>query len=491
MGRYLSQKAVIGLIVFLCLGLWQVSSASAQERGKGGEPSWEELRRRVQELEAENAELRGKLEQAAPQEKPGLSIGEIEKEAPEAKFLKLGERKEYLQAERYRIIEQIETFIPPLYEPLRPFHSFTLPPGAWRIALSTNTFNNNGDFGRDDDYSLFFNDVRVRNLVFNTDIFYGFELPYLPDLVARLNIPYRRTSIRGGGHPFRIKTMRMTMEGDSEGLGDISLTFKKKWLDQGNYYVNFATMLGVIFPTGEHREEFSDSQTLFVNGKPMAVSGAAGGPRVDAFGADNGKRCCLIPNGSQPGTGAWGGRIGFGITRQFQFMRGSLHGGMIYDFFGDNADGIEPGNELKFGISYVSPLLKGDRLALDLSFFGQDKAPERFPGRIMHPVRDPNDTLGGPIMDTATGMPKLFTTRRPAFRHGTVAFLSPSLIFVPTPTTRIIVSPAFRVLEPEKGPSPDFRLDVSLTHTFDLPLMAEEGIFTFLHPLGRFFQRGG
>lgn len=491
MSRYFSRKAVAMLGAFLCLGLWQLSPASAQTR-KAGELSAEELRHRVQELEAENAELRGRLEHAIPQEKPAVSIGEVEQEAPETAFLKLGERKDYLKAERYRIIEQIETFIPPLFEPLRPFHGFTLPPRAGRISLSTGIFNNNGNFGRDDDYSFFFKDVRVRNLSFNTDISYGFELPYLSDLVASLNIPYRRTSIRGGGHPFRIKTIGMTMQGDSEGLGDMSLTVKKKWLEQGNYYVDFATMLGVIFPTGQHREEFNDAQTLFVNGVPLAVSGRAGGPRIDAFGANNGSRCCLIPTGSQPGTGAWGGRIGFGITRQFQFMRGSLHGGVIYDFFADNADGIEPGNELKFGVSYVSPILRSDRLALDLSFFGQDKAPERFPGRITHPVRDPNDPLGGPIMDPVTGMPKLFTTKRPAFRHGTVAFLSPSLIFVPTPMTRLIASPAFRVLEPQKGPSPDFRLDVSLTHTFDLPLLAEEeGIFSFLHPVGQFFKRGG
>jgi len=446
-------------ILTLCIVLLAAWPSSGQQQKEDGDK--ERLQQKIQELEKENTELKAKL--GKKEEKSPINVQEIEKEAPEAEFLKLGEKKGYLRAERYRIIEQIETFIPPLYEPVRPFHAFTIPPGAWRASISSEIFNNHGDFGSDRFYSLFFNNVKVRNTVINADFFYGFELPYFPDLVLNLNIPYKRTNIRGSGHPFRIDPMVMTMQGDSEGVGDISFTLKEKWLDQANWYINLAGFLGVIVPTGKHREQFNDAQTLFVNGMPMAVSASTGGPKVDAMGSDNAGNQRFLPNSAQPGTGAWGARVGLAGTRQFE--RSALHAGVISNLFAKNSDGITPGHEVMYGLSYVFPPLRSDLLSVDLSFFGRWKGDEKFPGQITHPLRDP--ATGGPIMNP-DGSIKMFTTGRPNFKHDAVLFFSPSLIVVPNPQTRLFISPAVRVVEPDKGPSPKFRINFGITHTFDM-----------------------
>ena len=421
------------------------------------------LKERLRKLEAENQKLRSSssaaespAETTAPRtEAPPLDLSHADTNDHDLGFLNLGVKRDYLKAERGRIVEQLQQFIPPLYEPVFPFHAYTLPPGAIRMKIGTRIFNNHHDFGTDERYSFFFKDVTVRNLFVDYDFFYGFELPtrFGKDLVLNVNVPYKRTSIRGTGHPFRVDPLVMSMNGDAEGLGDISFTLKKKWLDQGNWPLNLASFLGVITPTGRHHEEFFEQQSLRVGGQPMPA------PPIDVFSARAGQR--LIPNGSQPGTGAWGLRVGAAATRQFE--RSALHTGIIANIFADNSDGITPGNEINFGLGYVVPPFASDWLSLDFSIFGRHKDAERFPGMIMHPLRDP--TTGGPIMNP-DGTVKIFTTRRPGFEHGTVLFASPSLIFVPIPQARIIVSPAFRIREPNQGPSPEFQLAASMEITF-------------------------
>lgn len=375
-------------------------------------------------------------------------------------FMKLGEDVDYLRAERWRIIDQIEQAIPPLYEPVRPFHGYTLPPGAWRWGTSVTFGHNPGDFGKDDFYALFFNDVKVDFQQVDLDVFYGFEIGNVHDLTARLNVPYKFQRTRGTGHPFRIDPMEMTMEGAGNGIGDVSLTFKKKWVDQGNGPVTFSTMLGAIFPTADDEQEFNASQTVFVNGVPMMAVSAdiPGNPAIDVFSRRAGQR--FFPRVGQPGNGSWGARFGFGLTRQFE--RSALHGGAVYDLLADN-DGITPGDELKYGVSYVFPLLESDHWALDLSVFGRWKGDESFPGTITHPERDP--ATGGPVMDAAGNM-VMFTTTRPDFKHGKFTFFSPTLIFVPRPNVRIYAGPSFRIVEPEEGPSPRLMVNLGIVHTF-------------------------
>lgn len=389
-----------------------------------------------------------------------FDVHAVDRSKDEYSFMRLGVNADYLTAERHRIVEQIQQFIPPLYEPALPFHAYTLPPGTWRVKIASNVFNNNRDFGTDDFYSFFFSDVKVRNTVITHELSYGFEVPQWGslgrDLVLNLELPYRRTTIRGTGHPFRINNIVMDMNADVEGLGDLTVTLKKKWLDQANYGFNLASVIGVITPTGHHREQFNAAQAMSMMGMAPML-----GPPIDVFSARPGER--FVPNDAQPGRGAWGGRFGLMATRQFE--RSALHAGVVAQVYAKTDEDIVPGDELRFGGSYVFPLFpKKDILSLDFSVFGRAKRAEEFPGTITHPERDP--ATGGFIMDPVTMMPVMFTTARPNFEHGTVLFFQPSMIFTPTPQTRLIASPAFRILEPDKGPSPKFMISSSMEVTF-------------------------
>ena len=388
------------------------------------------------------------------------SIKEIPPDDTEYQFLRLGVERDYLKAERWRIIDQIEQAIPAIYEPTLPFHGYTLPPGAHRIAFNATVARNPGDFGTDDFYSLFFDEVKIDFVRLSLDFLYGFEVGPLRDMVLRVNVPYKFLQHSGTGHPFRIDPMIMTMNGSGEGIGDISLTLKKKWVDQGNGPVNFATMLGVIFPTAQDHQEFDASQTIFVNGEPMMAVSAdlPGNPAIDIFGREPGDR--HFPRIAQPGNGAWGARFGFGATRQFE--RSALHVGAAFDLLAQNG-GITPGNELRYGVSYVFPPFASDHMAIDLAVMGRWKGDEKFPGEIVHPERDPE--TGGPMMG-ADGSMMMFTTPRPDFEHGNATFVSASFVFISNPNLRIFVSPAIRVLQPERGPSPRWMFTVGQTVTF-------------------------
>lgn len=412
------------------------------------------LEQRIDELEAA-LKTHGIQEQ---KQAPKLSDAAVD--SREYQFLKLGQDTDYLKAERHRLIDQIEQAIPPLYEPARPLHGYVLPPGAARVKLDVGVAHNPGDFGSDDFYAKFFDNVEVDIVKADLQVMYGFEAFDIKDLMVNLDIPYKMVRHEGTGHPFRIDPMVMTMEGTGAGLGDIELTLKKKWLDQGNGPVTLSSFLGIIFPTGDDDEEFNASQTILVQGMPaMPVSALRpGDPAIDVFSTKPGER--LFPRGAQPGQGSWGGRIGLAATRQFE--RSAAHAGFIYDFFAEN-NGITPGDELRYSASYVFPPLDSDHLSLDLAVFGRYKGAEEFPGLIMHPERDP--ATGGPIMD-ASGNLVMFVTPRPEFKHGNVVFFSPSLSYIPAPNFRFTLSPAVRILEPRQGPSPAWTVNLSVQHTF-------------------------
>lgn len=415
-------------------------------------------------LEGEIARLKAALAQKekAPAEPAAAEASKPEPDyqvrsgTEDVRFLDLGVRRDYMAAERERLIDQLHTMIPPLYEPaFSPFHGYTLPPRAFRVALDADRFTNHHDFGRDEVYERFFDNVKVENQHVDLDVFYGID----QNDTVRLIVPFRSTVIGGTGKAFRIEPMVMTMNGSGYGLGDVQLTLKRKWFDQAYTAFNFATVLGVQFPTGKHDERFSDAQTIFMNGMAMPVSAAAGGPKVDLFSDD-----LRIPNSAQPGTGSWGVTLGAMATRQITWSRsrGAVHGGILYKAMRDNDEGVRPGNELVFGVSYVRPPFRTEHLTFDITLFGRHKQSELYPGSITHPEADEN---GMPIMNP-DGSLAMFTTPRPPFEHGTVAFLSPSLVIIPKPSVRLTVSPMFRVYEPEQGPSPSFRLVFGATTTF-------------------------
>lgn len=416
------------------LGQKTASEPTTQESSKV-----EELLRRIQALEktnrtleAENERLQDRLEDASEDEEAEpIDIREIPVDDEDYRFLSLGTQKDYLKAERFRIADQIESFIPPLYEPVRPFHAYTLPPGAWRISLTGRGFRNDGDFGRDSRYAQLFRHVNVRSFDANLSINYGFEWPDFPDATLSVNIPYRSVDISGSGHPFRVGALGITMDGGGQGIGDISVVLKKKWLDQGNSRFNFATFTGLILPTGKDDVEFKGAPTmsLFGLGIPLPIP-------LNLF--SRGFFDKKLPPALQPGNGALGFRFGAAVTRQLR--RGALHAGIIYDALMEN-DGIEPGDEIKYGVSYVFPPFESDTVAIDLTLFGRYKFDSEFRGfGIMGPRED--------------------------FKNGNVLFFSPSIIITPDPQFRFFVSPEIRIFEPNRGPSPEWALMMGMTYTF-------------------------
>ncbi|MDA2926106.1 transporter [Acidobacteria bacterium AH-259-G07] len=433
--------------------------AEAQRQIAGLEDSLSEvrqaLRRKEEELEAAKKELEAtksngvplELDSASPSGTPASYAFDPQDE--EFRFLDLGVRKNYIRYESDRLVDQLRTAIPPIYEPaFSPFHGYTLPARAFRITVSNDRFINHNDFGRDEYYAAFFNKLKVENQHVSVNAFYGLDA----NNTLRVTVPFKSTTISGTGEAFRIRPMVMTMEGHAFGLGDTQVMLKHKWFDQGYRRFTLATAFGVQLPTGQSDNKFNDSQTIFMNGQAMPVSAAAGGPKVDLFSDDQ-----RLPNSAQPGTGSWGLNLGVMATRQLTWngSRGAIHGGVMYRAMKKNGKGVRPGNELIFGVSYVRPPLKSDHLSFDLTFFGKKKQSERFPGLITHPEADPVTHM--PIMNP-DGTLKMFTTPRPPFEHGTIMFLSPSIIIIPKSSLRVTISPMFRVYEPKRGPSPAFRL---------------------------------
>lgn len=440
----------------------EIADASGISSHAAAEPSaLDEARARISELQSRIAALEAEL--AAAKTASGSSSApakpapdyKIDVESDQMRFLNLGVSKNYIGAERDRLLDQLHTMIPPLYEPaFSPFHGYTLPPHAFRVAVNSDRFVNNHDFGSDKFYSLFFNRVKVQNQEVDLDTFYGLTA----NNTLRVLVPLRSTIISGTGHPFRIQPMVMTMSGTAFGVGDVQVMLKHKWLDQGYKRFNLATVVGIQLPTGKNDTKFNDAQTLFVNGMPMAVSSSTGGPKVDLFSDD-----LRLNNGAQPGTGAWGALFGVMATRQLTWnrFRGALHGGALYKAMKE-VDGIRPGNELAFGVSFVRPPTASEHATFDLTLFGRNKQAELYPGVIMHPEADSN---GMPIMNP-DGSLKMFVTPRPPFEHGTVIFLSPSLVIIPKSALRLTASPLVRIHEPNEGPSPAFRLVFGATTTF-------------------------
>jgi Putative MetA-pathway of phenol degradation len=424
----------------------------------------DQARARIAALEARVAELEAALSvttHSEPAAEPAAvskpeEAYRVDPTSERFRFLNLGVRKSYIAAERKRLIDQLHTMIPPLYEPaFSPFHGYTLPSRAFRVAVNNDRFINHADFGRDKFYALFFDNAKVENQIANVDLSYGLT----DNDTLRLVLPFNTTTISGTGKAFRIRPMEMTMNGHAFGFGDVQFMAKHKWFDQAVKPFNLATVFGVQFPTGQDDNRFNDAQNLFMNGMPMPVSGSTGGPKVDLFSDDE-----RIPNSVQPGTGAWGALAGVMATRQLTWnhFRGALHGGALYKAMRRNENGVRPGNELTFSASFVRPPARSEHFTFDLTFFGRNKQSERFPGLIMHPEPDAN---GMPIMNP-DGSLKMFVTPRPPFEHGTVAFLSPSLVILPKSALRLTVSPMFRIYEPNQGPSPAFRIVFGATTTF-------------------------
>lgn len=460
-------EALQGISVMLAfsLGLLSAGQARAAENGQELVSSEDartahleariaDLERALKQKDEEIAALQSTLPMAAPA--PAADPYAFEPAEEQFRFLNMGVTRSYLSVERSRLLDNLRTQIPPLYEPaFSPLHGYTLPQRAVRAEIRNDRFVNHGDFGRDEFYASLFDNVKVENQHLDLDLLYGLT----DDTTLRVNLPLRHTNISGDGAAFRIKPMRMTMNGHAFGAGDVTVSAKHKWWDQGQHFLNLATVIGLQLPTGDDDNRFDDAQTLTLQGTPMPVSAVAGGPRIDLFSDD-----LRVPNSVQPGAGSWGVNLGLMGTRQLtrNGLRGALHAGVLYRWFEDNSEGVRPGNETIFAVSYVRPPSRSEKITFDVTVLGRHKQSERFPGLITHPDADRN---GMPIMDSLGNL-RMFTTPRPPFMHGTVLFVSPSVVFTPKAPIRITVSPLFRVYEPRQGPSPRFRLMMGITNTF-------------------------
>jgi hypothetical protein len=249
----------------------------------------DEARARIGELEDHIAVLKSELAaaKAASTANPASAnlapTYAVDIESDQMRFLDLGVSRNYIGAERNRLIDQVETMIPPIYEPaFSPFHGYTLPPHAFRVAVNSDRFVNEHDFGTDKFYSLFFNKVKVQSQGVDVDLAYGLAA----NSTLRVVVPLRSTIISGTGHPYRIQPMVMSMNGTAFGIGDVQVMLKHKWFDQGYKRFSFATVAGIQFPSGKNDAKFNDAQTLFMNGVAMPVSSTSGGPKVDLFSDD-------------------------------------------------------------------------------------------------------------------------------------------------------------------------------------------------------------
>ncbi|MFQ5670084.1 MAG: hypothetical protein ACE5HD_06135 [Acidobacteriota bacterium] len=402
--------------------------AGEEEKQDAGETS-PELQDLLDEFEEE--------ENATGPKKPDYSD-------PKYGYLKMGTASSYLKRERFRLRDQILTFIPPLYQPAFLGHAYVLPPNAWRVSF-TGTFLevDHNDWFKGGEPDVAFENHRASRSRADLDIFYGMDR----DFTIRLNIPFLSSETKGPIHPAGVLNMDLFLEGTSTQMGDISVFLKKKFWDQANIGFNLAGAVGIKFPNASDDDGFD--RPLLIR-DPMGTLGVAfGGGGFPRF-ADDGR----LPSGLQPGTGGFGYILGLFGTRQFTRPRAAAHAGLLARFL-DSHDGVEPGDELRFFATYVKPVYK-DYISLELAVNGMHKDPDEYEGQFTHPVPDPVTGLFAGVA----------TTPRPSFRKGTVLFASPSILFTPSPWLRFSVSGMFRLNEPELGPWPDSQLVLNSIITF-------------------------
>ncbi len=353
----------------------------------------------------------------------------------EYSYLNLGVDEDYARSERLRLKDQILTFIPPLYQPAFLGHAYVLPPRVVRIAAQTSFLEiDSDDFFKNHDPDPAHANHRASLRTINLDLFYGLD----HDMTVRVNIPYKFVSSRGFVHPGGVPFLDAFVEGDSNGLGDVSVFLKKKWWDQGNYGFNFATAAGVRFPTGANDKKFNFPVSVRNNNAGMIVP--AGGDGVFRRFSDDGR----LPSSLQLG-GHWGAHAGVFATRQFIRFPSALHVGTLATFLETN-DGIDPGHRVRFFGTFVKPVYR-DFIAVEMGVNGMWKQDDEYAGLFTPPGAP------GP-------MP------RPSFQGGTVVFASPALVISPSPPLRFTLSASFRLNDPELGPWPSQIFRLGFTSTF-------------------------
>lgn len=382
---------------------------------------------------------------------------ELNPQAPENDYLKLGVTDSYVELQRFTLQDQIQSFIPPLYAPAMTQSAFVLPPGAFRVAVtSRNVSLDEGDVaGQAQIGARFVNFDLERNFT-DLDLFLGLNNNY----TLRVNIPYVSSRVSQELNPGFLDPISVFPTASTSEIGDISVFLKKKFFDQGNFPFSFAGVAALRFPTGSNDETFDARTTV----DTPAGSGLLPLPAVDALGmpipgtadgtfrrfTDDGR----LPAPLQPGLGTLGGSVGVFATRIFEgntaIGRGAVHAGALYNLRPD-ADGVDPGNQLTAFISLVKPLF-GDSVSLDLTYLVQDQETDSYDGLMAVPSLPPV-------------MPPM-VMERPSFSGGTTQFGGISLVVIPNPLFQITLSGLFRIAKPDLGPSPDNVIRLNFQYTF-------------------------
>lgn len=366
---------------------------------------------------------------------------DLNPESAENEYLKLGTEESYVGQQRHTLQEQIQSFIPPLYEPAFTQSAFVLPPGALRVSA---TYRNVGTITANDvsgqrELGARVLDFDLQRQFYDFDLFLGLD----HNFTVRLNIPVLTSQLDAKLNPAFFDPVTVFPEGSTTALGDIQLFLKKKFFDQGNFPFGLAGVGAIRIPSGKNDEKFSRRVTATT---PMG-DGLVGGDGIFRRFSDDGR----LPAGLQPGLGTVGGSLGLFATRQFDehglLGRSAFHTGALYEFRPED-DGIDPGDLVTFFATAVKPLFR-DYVSFDLTYLLTHQEEDDYQGLTAVP------TAMGPMM-----------VPRPSFSGGTTQFIGTSLILTPNPLFRFTATGLYRVDEPRLGPSPPWVLRVGFTYTF-------------------------
>lgn len=380
---------------------------------------------------------------------------DLNPKSPENAYLGLGVRTSYVEVQRDSLQDQIQAFIPPLFEPAFTESAFVLPPGALRTQVA---FRHAGTMREDDvsgqrEIGARFVDLRLERDFLDYDLFLGLPRNY----TLRVNVPLSFSRTSADLKPGFFEPVSVFPQGSSSELGDVSIFLKKKFIDQGNFPIGFAGVAGLRLPTGSNEERFDSRTTVNIAGANMLLPL----PAVDKAGmsipgtADGTFRRFSndgrLPAPLQPGLGTVGGSFGLFATRQFEgsplLGRGALHAGALYEIRPKN-DGVDPGNLLTGFVTLVKPVI-GDKVSFDLTYLVQHQQEDSYDGKMLVP------TAAGPMV-----------VDRPSFSGGTTQFIAPSLVWIPNPSFRVTLSGLVNVSSARLGPSPDNVIRLGLQYTF-------------------------
>ncbi len=383
------------------------------------------------------------------------NVPELDPNSPENEYLKLGVKDSFIKEQRYTLQDQIQSFIPPLYEPAFTQSAFVLPPGALRVAVSFRDVSkiDEDDISNQQAIGARFVDFDLERTFLDFDFFLGLDHNY----TLRVNVPFQTSRVAQQINPGFFDPVTVFPKGSSSEYGDISAFLKKKFVDQGNFPIGLAGVAALRLPTGSNSERFNRRTTVNIGGVdsllPLPAADAAGMPIPGSadgtfrrFSNDG-----RLPAPLQPGLGTLGGSLGLFATRIFEggtpFGRGSLHTGTLYEIRPED-DGFDPGNRLTYFASLVKPIVV-DKVSLDLTYLLRDQEDDSYDGKMFVPT-----AMGTMVAD------------RPSFSGGTTQFVGASLVLIPNPLFRVTLSGLYRISEPHLGPSPPFVARLNFQYTF-------------------------